>query len=434
MTEAVPPDRASPRWFAPWVLGVVALAVRLVVYDRYHRGPFRGFNDQPYYSGQAIGLRDGRLFIDPATGGPGAEHGPLTSVLLAPSAWLSDPIQWQRLTTIATGVASVVVVAYLGRELGISVATERGLSDPHGAGRRVGWTAGAIAALYPCFWLNDGLAMSESPAILLVSLWLWLAWSVWKRPTLLVVIGLGVVGGAAVLTRSELAVLLAVGVVVAFAAGASRSMRRGVICLAAATLIVGPWLLINVVRFEQPVLLTTNDGTTLRGANCDRTYEGPAKGSWSVFCLAEAGGVGLEPSKRSGRWRSEAFEYMADHAGAVPGVVAARLGRTLDLYGLGYEVDEGVRDERPRWGSWAGIVAFWILVPLAALGVARAPRVMRWLLLTPVAAVLLTTILFYGAHRIRAPMEPVVVLGAALTIGLATSGSAPWGGRGAARR
>jgi hypothetical protein len=33
--------------------------------------------------------------------------------------------------------------------------------------------------------------------------------------------------------------------------------------------------------------------------------------------------------------------------------------------------------------------------------------------MVPVAAVLLTTVLFYGAHRIRAPAEPVlVVLGA----------------------
>ena len=47
----------------------------------------------------------------------------------------------------------------------------------------------------------------------------------------------------------------------------------------------------------------------------------------------------------------------------------------------------------------------------------------RWWLLVPIGAVLVTTVLFYGAHRIRAPAEPVVVVLAA--VGVVGS----WGGR-----
>ena len=38
----------------------------------------------------------------------------------------------------------------------------------------------------------------------------------------------------------------------------------------------------------------------------------------------------------------------------------------------------------------------------------------RWWLVVPIVSVLVTTILFYGAHRIRAPAEPVVVVLAAV--------------------
>jgi hypothetical protein len=41
----------------------------------------------------------------------------------------------------------------------------------------------------------------------------------------------------------------------------------------------------------------------------------------------------------------------------------------------------------------------------------------RWWLLVPCIAVLLTALLFYGAHRIRAPAEPVVVILAAVSAG-----------------
>ena len=68
---------------------------------------------------------------------------------------------------------------------------------------------------------------------------------------------------------------------------------------------------------------------------------------------------------------------------------------------------------------WAGIVSWWLLAIAAVAGWmilgrpgpglperARA----RWWLVVPLATVLVTTVLFYGAHRFRAPAEPVVVL------------------------
>jgi hypothetical protein len=61
-------------------------------------------------------------------------------------------------------------------------------------------------------------------------------------------------------------------------------------------------------------------------------------------------------------------------------------------------------------------VTWWGMGVLAVLGARRVSGTVRWVLLTPVAGVVITTVVFYGAHRIRAPMEPVVVVLAAIAV------------------
>jgi 4-amino-4-deoxy-L-arabinose transferase-like glycosyltransferase len=393
------PGRVS--WFRPLVCACVAVAaaVRVVVYVGYYRGRPLGWNDAPYYSEQATRLAHGTWFTDPATGFPVAEHGPLTSLILAPVSWLDGPEDWQRLVTVVTGLATVVVVGLVGRRLG---------------GPAVGVAAAGLAAVYPNLWLNDGLIMSESVAALCVSLWV-LAGCVWhERRSTGWAVAFGAAAGAATLARSELAMLVAGSAAVILVAEWHARRRLAWAAAAGAALVLAPWILPNLVRFERPVVLSTNDGTTWRGAYCDETYSGPALGSWSLACLAgDLDVVRVEPSQRSDRWQSDGLAYARDHPGRLPAVVAARVGRSFDLFGLDYQVDEDVRDGRPRQGSWAGIMAFWILAPLAAAGLARVRGVARWLLLTPVLTVAITTVVFYGGHRIRSPLEPVIVLAAA---------------------
>jgi Dolichyl-phosphate-mannose-protein mannosyltransferase len=378
-----------------------AAVVRLAVYFRYYRATQFGFNDAPYYSQTAIALADGRGFVDFA-GRPAAEHGPVTTLLLAPVSWIDTPEDWQRLVTVLTGVAAVVVIGLVGRRLG---------------GDRVGLVAAALAALYPGLWLNDGLVMSESPGALSVALWM-LAALVWHaRPTPVWAAVMGLAAGVAALTRPELGVLMFAGVVAAWRLGGDRRWLMAALAAAAGLLVLAPWVAFNLGRFERPVILTTNDGTTLRGANCDPTYEGRALGSWAVECLViDPGVAGMEGSLRGARWRADGIEYARDHAGRIPVVMLARLGRSLDLYGLGYQVDEDMRDGRPRLGSWAAIVSFWVLAALAVVGQRRATPFGRFVLWAPVAAVLLTAVVFYGGHRVRTAMEPSVVLGAALAV------------------
>jgi hypothetical protein len=386
---------------------VVAAAVRVTLYLVHYRGRPLGFNDAPYYSVQASRLADGIWFTDPATGFPVAEHGPLTSVVIAPVSWMGAPEDWQRLVTVVTGLATVVVIGLIGRRLG---------------GPAVGVIAAGLAAVYPNLWLNDGLVMSESVAALAVSLWV-LAGCLWhERRSAGWACAFGAAAGAAALARSELVVLAAASVAVILAVEWRTGRRAAWAAVGGAVLVLAPWVLPNLLRFEEPVVLSTNEGTTVRGANCDETYGGPALGSWTIVCIDQPEIVALEPSLRSDRWRSDGVRYAREHADRLPAVVTARVGRALDVYGLDYQVDEDVRDGRPRPGSWAGIAAFWILAPLAAVGIARTRGVARWLLLAPVVTVAISSVAFYGGHRIRSPVEPVVVLAAAFAAaGLARS-------------
>jgi len=264
--------------------------------------------------------------------------------------------------------------------------------------------AAAVAALYPGLWLNDGLVMSESIGALTVVLWM-LASLVWQaRPSPWSAVLMGAAAGVAALTRPELAVLMVAAVGAAWWVGGDRRRLMAGLAVVGGLAVLAPWVAFNVTRFEHPVILTTNAGTTLRGANCDAVYEGRRLGSWALECLFIDPDVGrMEGSVRDTRWRADGIDYARDHAGRLPVVVAARVGRSFDLYGVGYQVDEDLRDGRPRRGVWAAVVSFWVLAVLAFIGQRRASRFGRLLLWVPVGAVLLAAVVFYGGHRIARP-------------------------------
>ncbi|MFZ9628289.1 MAG: GDSL-type esterase/lipase family protein [Ilumatobacteraceae bacterium] len=401
--EAQRPDEArrgpDRRLVAIVALGAV---VRLVNWSVRFGGDL-GFNDSLYYSSQAAGLVRGRVFRELFSDHPGAEHGPLTALLMAPFSWGAEPHRWQRAVTVATGVATVWVVARLAEAV---------------AGRRVGLVAGAIAALSPLLWMPSGLVMSESISMLLVALTLWALVEWGQSLSTRRSAALGALLGLGALARSELA-LMAVCVVLALVVANRVHLRRAIVaatvCAGVSIVVVAPWVAFNLVRFERPVLLTVNEGTTLQGANCDDTYHGSDTGGWSIFC-ADADPF-MEPSVRTTADRERAAAYVRAHLGEVPRVVLARVARTLDLYGLADMAHQDVGEERPAWAVRVGVPVFWCSC-LGAVGGAgwwRGRR--RWplvALMLPVATVLVTTVVFYGSHRIRSSAEPPLVVLAAI--------------------
>lgn len=396
-------------WRTWWLVAIAAGAIVRIVHLATKWNDPLLLNDSLYYSAQAIQLADGTFFREVFVDQPGAEHGPLTSILLSPVSWMDDPTPWQRLVTVVLGIVTVAVIGLLGRAV---------------AGPRVGIVATTLAAVYPNLWMNDGLVMSESLSLLLTSSVLLLGVRILHEPTTRLAVAIGVLSGLAALSRSEL-VLFAPGVAVLLWIAARRRDTSGprqllhsAVVLGVAGLVLLPWVVFNMSRFEEPVTLTTNDGTTLLGSYCDETFSGPHRGGWSLSCVVNdpAYRTDEEPSVRSARQRTLARQYAREHLSEIPLVVVARIGRTLDLYGLGNLVHQDVGEERPRWASWAGIVCWWILAPLAVAGFLRLGRRLRALFALPAAMVAIVTMVFYGAHRIRSPLEPVVVVLAAVAI------------------
>lgn len=398
-------------WLVAIVSGAAALRLARFFVSKWHHPLL--LNDSLYYSAQARQLAHGVWFHEVFTNQQGAEHGPLTSVLMSFVSWGSDPIDRQRLVTVACGIATVAVIGLIGRRV---------------AGERIGLLAAAIASAYPNLWINDGLIMSESVGCLLVSLTLLatLRWS--ERPTLRRAAVSGGVIGLAALARSELLLLAPIVAVLMVVSGRRRAhplVTHAAVGLGATLAVIAPWTIFNAVRFDDPVLLTTNEGPLWLGANCAESYYGPAIGGWSLFCVVDAhfGEHGEDTSVRSTEQRRAGLDYARHHLRRVPVVVAARVGRTLDVYAVGNLVHNDVGEERERLASWAGVVSFWLLVPCAAFG---AWRLRRWhlaVLAMPVAVVAVTTIVFYGGHRVRSPAEPALVLLAAVGCGRAVAGT-----------
>lgn len=416
-------------------------------------------NDSIYYSIQAGLNSEGSWFKDALTDQPGAEHGMLTSLYLTPwSLGAGDGVFRQRLGMTFLGIVTVAVIGLLGRRLATSTAdlfasaqrpavsrfadandaepfasAERPivsrLSDANVAGvaERVGIVAAVIAAAYPNVWINDSLVMSETLAILLVSVSLLVALGHHANPSVRSGVVLGVLVGLGALTRSEIALFAPGFALLSVVVSRRRQLRvwPAVAIVVAAIVTLAPWTLYNAGRFDEPVLLTTNDGKTLLGANCDITHYDDI-GGWDIRCLGpvESGRIGHErgapdASERSRVHRADAVAYISDHLDRLPVVIVARLGRLLDVYGLDTMIDQDVGEEKAEWAVLAGIACWWLFAVLAAVGwrvLSRRAVAMRWWLLVPVVAVLVATVLFYGAHRIRAPAEPTVVVLAAVAI------------------
>ena len=70
---------------------------------------------------------------------------------------------------------------------------------------------------------------------------------------------------------------------------------------AACFVLVAPWLARNWIEFDRPVLISTNDGSLLAGANCDQTYYGKDLGLWTTNCLSPR--VFSNEADQAARWR-----------------------------------------------------------------------------------------------------------------------------------
>ena len=376
--------------------------------------------DQFYYSLAADALAEGKGFITPwhmldatVPAGQAADHPPLTALVAAVASWLSprqgEHIFEQRFVMCLVGAGVVAMIGLVAHQL---------------AGRAVGLTAALIAAFYPALWINDGLVMSESLLVFLVAGAVWTALRYRQDPHFWQAAQLGAWIGLAALARSESLLLLVVLVAPLMLVCHSRWKARAsatLLCGMAAVLIVAPWVVYNLTRFDEPVLMSTNDGITLIGANSPQTYTGGAIGFWSLeyanTLVADIAELQTgDPSVTARIWRGEALSYIEGNLDDLPRVVAARLGRLWSVFRPLQMSELNTGEGREVWASNLAFVGLWMAAPLAVLGwwhLGRGQRC-RWPLTILVLHASLVGAMFYGIPRFRVPAEIAVVVFAAV--------------------
>ena len=396
-----------------WTLTLITLGALLlrVVYVLVAKRDEPAMCDAIYYSAQAQEVADGGWFMHPDHPREAADHPPLTALTLAPiSLLIPNELLAQRLFQTLIGAATVVVIGFLGRRL---------------AGDTVGLVAAGIAAVYPNLWVNDALTMSESVSTLCIAGLLLAVVRFADEPSYRAAAWVGVIGGLSVLARAELALLLALAVTPVALMVRSAPLRRRVGWVAVAggvaVALLVPWTLYNAGRFERPVLISTNDGLTLGGANCATDYDTTAVGLWHLDCL----GPGVlttdqqeDPSVVSERYRDQAFDYIGDNVRRLPRVMLIRAGRTWNVYDPAQMVRFTEPEGRELPVSWAGLFAYYALLPFAVAGAVVLWRRHRpvWPFVATAVTVTVTSVLFYGHVRFRTPAEVAIVVLAAVSL------------------
>ncbi len=355
------------------------------------------------------GLADGKGFVEHVPpGGPTAEHPPGLFVLwafvdkLGANGYLAH-----RMVLGALGTGTVVLLGLLGRRIG---------------GDRLGLVAAALAAVYPMLWTADGSLMSEPLyGLFIVSVLLAAMW-VHERPSWRRAAALGALISLAALTRGEglsLIVLLAIPVAIASRpTWAGRAWLWGA-ALAACIVVLAPWTIFNATRFDTPVLISTNSNGLFVGANCRETYYGDLIGAWRFQCYTPRR-PREDEAEYFARQRHIGIEYALHHTGRWPAVVAARLGRLLDVYRFDQSVFFNSAEGRPaQWASRA-IRAYWVVGVLALIGIVllwrRRQRFALLVLGAPIVMVVLVAVVTYGGTRFRYGAEPSLVVLAAVTL------------------
>jgi Dolichyl-phosphate-mannose-protein mannosyltransferase len=397
----------APRSFSSRLalLTGLGLAVRLV-WALAVRGGDQISGDGLEYHALAGLLADIHRYVEPGHGPlvPTAEKPPLYPLVLAlPAALGWHTFAADRIVSCVLGAGTVGVVGLLGRRV---------------AGARAGLVAAAIAAVYPALWGLDSTVRSESLYGLLVALALLAAYGAAERPSARRCLGTGLMIGLAALTRGEALLLVPLlGIPLVRLVPRGRRLRAGALVVAGSALIVLPWLARNWIVFDRPAPISTNVGGLLAGANCPRAYYGGAIGWWACFPRADPA-WGRNEAVISSHLQTQAFDYVGDHAGRAPLVMAARLGRTFGLYRpLQTATLESFYTDRDEGEVRAGTVAYYVLAILAALGLWKVRRRKDvWLLLAPLLMVILVSLTTYGSFRFRLAADITIVVLAAVAV------------------
>ncbi|NOZ27275.1 MAG: glycosyltransferase family 39 protein [Chloroflexi bacterium] len=270
-----------------------------------------------------------------------------------------------------------------------------------------GRLAGGMAAGYPLLIYNDGQLLSETIFLVWVTLALWAMLRLARRLRTREVVVLGIALGLVALTRPNGLILWA-GVVI-WALWYWR--RRGWPVVGAVTLIVllllTPWVVRNWIAMDAFIPASTMGGAVLLGSYNEIVLEDPAyRGDWVSPCRVPGARCGEAMSEvaRDRLWRAMGLAFIRSHVKDLPEMAFWRFVNFWHLYRFTRGFPENL--------------GFYAYVAMAALAVVGAGLYRsRWKLLSPLYVVVIcftaNALVFWGGFRMRAPVEPVLLVLAA---------------------
>jgi 4-amino-4-deoxy-L-arabinose transferase-like glycosyltransferase len=400
-------ERLEVPHFGRWLALVTAcgfgLRVLIVTLSRGERVTGDGYE----WSRQGNLNAAGHWFVSAFSLKPTALRPPAWALVLTVWAWLGQH-DWfqQQLLSCAIGAATVAVV---------------GLAARHLAGDRAGLVAASIAAVYAGFWIFERALLSETLLLLGIAVMILLAYRFRDNPSTARATVLGAMCGLLAMIRSEQILVLPLLVLPLIVAVRGVDWRRRMAWLALATVamlvVVAPWTIFNLSRYQRPVLLSNGFGGAAATGNCNLTYYGPEIGYGDLRCVPiyAPGDQSVQDTEDA----HTALRYAEAHLSRLPLVLFAREGRA---FGFWNPFQQTTFDAQ-FMGTWVGItrlgmISYWLLlVPGVAGGVLlRRRRVVIYPLLAFVATAALAVAPTIGDVRYRAAAEVPLVLLAAVAI------------------
>jgi hypothetical protein len=286
----------------------------------------------------------------------------------------------------------------------------------------IGLIAAGLAAVSATLIASDGSVMSETIAVPLTAGLLTTAAWAGGSTSLLRWGAVGLLAGVLMLVRSEdlltAVVLVPVAVLVAPAVSMRRRATQVATVVVVAAAVLAPWVVRNYETFTPRVLLSSNDGKTLAGANCGTTYRGPLIGYWEYSCIGHDALANSDEAEYDKVSRAEGTKYLRSHLGRLPLVVGARVARAWGLFDpLQQARLDSLQSRSIGWQQFAWPESLLLLL-MAIPGMVRLRRD-RFAFVLVAGPFIISTIVVastFGNPRYVVAATPSLCVGAALTV------------------